>query len=276
MIVRIGCIVALLATGVFAQSAQPDTTLRGVLARAATELEAYQAAMAFVLATESAEQEVRNAAGRRLATRQTTGDFFLAYLPDDGRWFAVRDITAVDGEPVPQRDDVAALLRQGASARIGRVIADRNARYNIGGITRNFNDPMFALVILSAKNQSRFRFSRDKITTTADATLVTISFTERDRPTLVQAADGSPVFTRGELVIDAGTGRLQQSIISMRAGPTTAQLTTTFTRNEKLDLWLPATMSERYEHSTSARTEVVTVESAYTDYRKFETSVRIK
>lgn len=269
----------LLAAGaavVAQERARIDTSPRAVLATATTQLKAYQEALQFVLADERAVQEVFNEAGRRVARRETTGDFFLAYVSADGGWLAVRDISAVDGAAVERRDELRALLTRGSMARIGRAVADRNARYNIGSITRNFNNPMLALFILDPAHQGRFRFERRTVTATPDGMRVVLEFTERDRPTLIQGADGSPVFTRGELTIDPATGQMLRSVITMKDGPTSASLSTTFTRVEKLNLWLPSLFVERYEHETSRLKEVVTVESTYTNYRKFEATARIK
>jgi hypothetical protein len=72
------------------------------------------------------------------------------------------------------------------------------------------------------------------------------------------------------------TGRLHRSEVTVRNGPTTARLTTTFAHNDRLDLWLPDVMEERYDHRTSDRQETVTVQSRYTNYRRFETLARIK
>jgi hypothetical protein len=253
-----------------------DTSPRAVLAAATAYLKTYQEALEFVLADEVTVQQVFDAGDRRTARRETSGDFFLSYVPADGGWLSVRDISKVDGTPVEAGDDLRGLLNRGSMARIGRAMADRNARYNIGVVTRNFNEPMFAFVILDPKNQSRFRFERQSTVKSDTGTLVTLAFTERDRPTLVRGSSDRPVFTRGEMTLDAETGRLQRSVVVMRDGPTTAELTTTFTFNEKLTLWLPAVMQERYSHSSPQLKEVVLAESTYTNYRKFEVAVRIR
>lgn len=258
------------------QTPQADTSPRAVVARATESLTALQKALEFVIADEVATQTVFDADGRKTATRTTAGDFFLAYVPADGGWLSVRDLIAVDDQPVQNRDDLRALLTRGSMARIGRALADRNARFNIGPVTRNFNDPMLAMVMLDDKHQRRFRYDRRAVTTAEGATLVTLAFTERDRPTLIHGANGAPIFTRGEFTIDAVTGQLRRSVITMKNGPTSAELTTTFERVEKLDLWLPSRMEERYEHATTREKTTVTVVSTYTNYRRFETTARIK
>lgn len=255
---------------------QPDTSPGAVLKAASTYVETFREAMGFVLANEVTMQEVFDEMSRRTTKRETSGEFFLSYAPTDGGWLSVRDITKVDGKEVEAGDDLRGLLTQGSMAKIGRAMADRNARYNIGMVTRNFNDPMFAFVILDEANRSRFKFERQNVSKSGDDTLVTLAFTERDRATLVRGMSGNDVPTRGELTLDAATGRLVRSVIILKNGPTTAQLTTTFTFNESLKMWMPSVMQERYTHSSARTKQVVIAESKYTDYRKFGVTARIK
>lgn len=253
-----------------------DTSPRAVLRKATDHLTQYQEALQFVIADEATVQEVVSLKGTRLARRETTAEFFLAYVAGDGGWLAVRDMLTVDGKPVEDREDLRALLNRGSIARIGRAVADRNSRYNIGTVARNFNDPMLALVILDPKHQSRFRFSREAVSQVGDVTLVTLSFEERDRPTLIRGSDGAPIFTKGTLVLNAGTGELHRSQIDMRDRRTSASLTTTFEYVDKLKLRLPATMDEAYRHEAPDRGEIVNAASRYSNYREFSVSVRIR
>ncbi len=269
-----------MAVGVSALAQAPvrqvDTSPGAVLAAASTYLKTYREAMGFVLANEVTMQEVFDETSRRTTRRETVGEFFLSYAPADGGWLSVRDITKVDGKDVAAGDDLRGLLTQGSMAKIGRAMADRNARYNIGVVTRNFNDPMFAFVILDDKNRPRFQFERQSVATSGDDTLVTLAFTERDRATIVRGMSGNDVPTRGELTLDAATGRLVRSVILLKDGPTTARLTTTFSFDEPLKMWMPSVMQERYTHSSARTKQTVTAESKYTDYRKFAVTARIK
>jgi hypothetical protein len=254
----------------------PDTSAKAVLAKAVTYLKDYKEAVQFVLADEVTLQDVFNRLGRQAAHRETSGEFFLTYLPAEGGWVGVRDIAIVDGVPVEKRDNLRELLTKASFARIGRQLVDRNARYNIGSITRNMNDPMLALVILDDKHRDRFKFDRRRVEPTPAGPLVTLSFTERDEPTLVRGADGSRIFSKGELMIDAATGRLVRTVITLKDKATTGTLTTVFTENEKLGLWLPSTMDERYDHEIDNVKELVVVKSIYTNYRRFNVNVVIK
>lgn len=255
---------------------QPDTSSAAVVARAAEYLKSYQQALQFLLADETTVQDVFNADDEVVAHREMSGEFFLSYVEADRAWLAVRDTKVVDGVPVRDGGDLRALLDRGVGARIGREIADRNARYNIGPIERNFNDPMLALTILDDRHRDRFKFSRRRVTRTPDETVVTVEFEERDRPTLVRGSDGSPIFSRGAMEIDAATGRLRQTTIELQLDSTTASLITTFSAHDALGLWLPATLTERYEHTGGRIRQRVVAESSYTRYRKFDVNVIIK
>jgi hypothetical protein len=257
-------------------SPAPNTSARAVIAKSVAYLEDYKEALQFVLADEVTLQDVFNQLGRQAAHRETSGEFFLAYLPAEGGWVGVRDIATVDCVPVERRDNLRELLTKASFARIGRQLVDRNARYNIGSVSRNMNDPMLALVILDDKHRGRFRFERRRVEPTPTGPLVTVAFTERDEPTLVRGADGSRIFAKGELMIDAATGRLVRTVIILKDKATTGTLTTVFTGHEKLGLWLPSVMDERYDHEIDRVKEVVVAKSIYTNYRRFNVNVVIK
>lgn len=254
----------------------PDTSANAVVARASEYIKEYQQTLQFVLADEAAVQEVFNRTGTRVARRETSGEYFLTYLAADGGWIGVRDIAVVDGAPVAGRDNLRELLSRGSVARIGRQLADRNARYNIGSIGRNFNDPMLALVILDDRHRGRFKFDRRRVELTPAGPLVTVAFAERDGPTIVRSTDGSYVFTKGELVIDAATGHIHRTVVVLKIDSTEARLTTTFSLNDKVGLWLPASFSEQYRHASGRLRESVRVDSTYTNYRRFNVNVIIK
>ena len=253
-----------------------DTSARAVVEKAVSYIKDYKEALQFVLADEVIIQDVFNARARRAAHRETSGEYFLTYLATEGGWVGVRDIAVVDGVPVEKRDNLRELLTRASFARIGRQLADRNARYNIGSVSRNVNDPMLALVILDDKHRSRFRFERRRVEPTPTGPLVTVNFTERDEPTLVRGADGSRIYAKGALLIDAATGRLVRTVITLKDKATTGTLTTVFTENDKLGLWLPASFDERYDHENDRLTELVVVKSIYTNYRRFNVNVVIK
>ena len=252
-----------------------DTSAKAVVAAAVAYVAAYQKDMAFVLADEVATQHVMTPVGGLIDTRRTLAEFFLTYLPNEGTWISVRDVHEVDGVPVTNADDIRTLIKSAPIWRLGSVLAEKNARFNIGNIRRTFNEPTFGLLVVSAIHQRRFKFDRVAVSPGASPT-VTLKFTERDRPTLIAGMHGEPVFTRGELGIDAATGRVERTRVEMTLGSVHAVLSTAYAPDGKLNLWVPAIMSEHYENSTPAFGQTITVDTEYTNYRRFDTSVTIK
>jgi hypothetical protein len=55
----------------------------------------------------------------------------------------------------------------------------------------------------------------------------------------------------------------------------TARLTTTYAYDEKVEMWVPVSFTERYESRREDR-EVILGEALYTNFRKFEATARIK
>ena len=269
-------VVALTMPALRAQDrAKIDTSAKAVLAAAVKYVNAYQHDMAFVLADELATQHVATGNGDIRESRRTRAEFFLTFLPNEGSWIAVRDVREVDGAPVTDPDDVRSLMQRAPLWRMASVIADKNSRFNIGNIRRTFNEPTIALLVVSPLHQRRFKF--DRVTELKRASpLVTLAFTERDRPTLIMSTTGEPVFTRGEMDIDAVTGRVERTQLTMTLGSVRAVLSTTYTADLKLNLWVPSAMAERYEQTAGENRQTITVDTEYTNYRRFDTSVVIK
>lgn len=95
-----------------------------------------------------------------------------------------------------------------------------------------------------------------------------------------------PAPVEGELVIEAGTGRIHSTLLRVRLGAVRAELTTTYEHDERLDILVPARFRESYEDGTERATDVsivsqehherIFVESTYTNYRRFSATGRIK
>lgn len=268
---------ALAATLVTAAPAQERIdTSAGAVARAAGDwVTALGSRLSYVVADETAHQVARTPRGITLE-RRTLADFFVAFLPAEHAWMSARDVREVDGDPVTDPENVRVLMARAPLARLGAVIAEKNARYNIGGITRTFNEPTLALLVVSDAHRSRFKFERRRVRARDAGPLVTLEFRERERPTLVRGASGEAVFARGDLDVDARTGRIERTAIELTLGTVFAKITTTYRHDAGLDLWVPATMIERYDQRAVPRRETVDVESMYANYRRFETTTRIK
>lgn len=237
-----------------------------MLAAADAYLLDYQKQLTFLLADESSNQQAVTG-GKVTERRHTHGDLFVTFVAPDRAWVAVHDVARVDGVPVDGHEDIRRLLERSSVAGVARQLVNRNARFNIGRVVRNFNEPTLGLLVLDRGRRSQVRFERKQIESAGDATTVTLRFRETETPTLVRY-EGIPVYATGEISIDAATGRIRRTFVDLLIRGLHAQLTTVYGHEPNLDLWLPATFTERYEAGVNAR-DVVKCVSIYTNWRRF-------
>lgn len=248
-----------------------DPALDAVLAKAAGYLRDYREKLTYVMATERSTQKLVGGYAAAPAEETLASDVYFVYVPSDNVWMAVRDVEIVDGKVLKQRDNVRDLLNSG-QVGAARELKDRNARYNLGTILRNFNEPTLSLLVLDDKHRGRFTFARQG----RRGSQVVVSFVERARPTLIIDTGGKPVYSTGEFVIDADTGRVERATLKARMnGGIDAELVTTYRPDAKLAMWVPSEFEETYSLK-GRRPERVTAQSTYSDFSRFDVSVRIK
>ena len=163
---------------------KPDVSTRGLVRAATSYVTEYQQSFAFLIADETYRQTRSNGAGTVIERREMKGELFLTYLPVDREWIAVHDIAEVDGQPVPDRGDLRDLLQKGGELRgIAETVVNRNARYNIGTVSRNFNEPTLALLLFEPRRVDNLSVDRTRVVKEGAATIATLSFRERGAPT---------------------------------------------------------------------------------------------
>jgi hypothetical protein len=248
----------------------------------------YEKQFAFLVADEVYTQTLYDADGRKSRTRVLKSELFLTYLPADDEWMAVRDVAEVDGVPVKDREDLRALLLKREQLSLVRDLSARNARYNIGLVERTFNEPTLPLLLLDPKRASRIRFDRREVVRDEGSTLATLAFEERDRPTLIRTREYESVHGKGEFLIDAATGTVRRTVFGFTRPGIDVRLETTYSKDDRLNLWLPLVFTERYEtggaigrrrapnEAAAALRELVQCEARYSNYRRFDVTGRIK
>ena len=86
---------------------------------------------------------------------------------------------------------------------------------------------------------------------------------------------GGAAYARGAITMDAATGIIRRTRLTVRYDEIEAELVTEFSREDRLSLWLPSTFSERYRASADGFEDVTTSTSTYTNYRRFEARGRL-
>lgn len=273
--------IALIAAScaVVSASQSPDTSTRAVVKAAAAYVAEYQRQLTSILADEIYTQEIVEQvplAADMPRTRRITSEVFFMFAPATRDWMAIRDVVAVDGEPLRGRPD----LRQALAALPAREVAAKfkeyNSRFNIGRTFRNFNEPTLSLLVLDEQHRRRFSFDRKRVERDGGTTLVTLAFTEKESPTLIFDLNRGRVFSKGELIIEAETGRVRRGVLSAKIGDLSLKLTTDYAADERLGMWVPASFREQYERGRRDDFERIRCEATYANYRRFETSVRIR
>ncbi|MGH9421362.1 MAG: hypothetical protein ACRD3J_15395, partial [Thermoanaerobaculia bacterium] len=190
----------------------------------------------------------------------------------------------LDGKPVKDPFDLKKALTTAPLSQMARTLKSYSSRYNIGTIVRNFGEPTFSLMALDANYRGNFGFAASRIERKPDVTLVTLYFRERGTATLIRATGGAPVLSEGELVIEAGTGRIRHAVLRAQMGTVHAELTTTFEPDTNLNIWVPSLFSEQYDEDTKSSSasaterhvEGIRCEAKYSDFRRFEAFGQIK
>ena len=216
----------------------------------------------------------------------------FAWVPERQSWLTVRNVLTVDGAAVPDskgRLDAAFSLPE--PARLGRLrlLRDEGARFNVGRIYRNFNDPTLVLQFLDAANQSRFAFTVVGAEEANGIDAWKLSFVERSTPTLLQT-NGSDLLSSGLVWVARSDGTVVRTKLTLKdaSANTTADLLVDYGRNPKLGMFVPTRMAETYVQQRVANratpgvpsrlgvaTERIECVAKYSNFRRFETSGRV-
>lgn len=254
-----------------------DDRVKALVAATQTYVADLESKLAYGVFDEDCHQSARGDAGSK--DRVTHGELFLTFLKADGDWIAVHDVATVDGEPVPDREELAPLLQRGSLQSIRADVTDRNARFNIGGISRNFNEPTLALLVFEPVRAADFDFSIERISADPDGVRVATLRFEQKRDmagTFISGSGHGRPRVKGTALVETDTGRVRQTLVTLDVDDLSVALTTTYTRDATSGLWLPSVFLERYESRRKGNKELDTAETRYTNFRRFEVLGRIK
>ena len=254
-----------------------------ILGRAAAYLERYEQQIPAVIAQEAYLQSfggINGLTGRPRTVRRLRSDLLI--LADETGWVEFRDVYEVDGKQVRDRDDrlMQLFMQPNPDSRVqaGRIVQE-SARFNLDvprlKFKRTLKVPMTALRFLRRENQSRSAFTLGKIERRGGHEVATVRFSEETQPPLI--GSNEPVRTEGWFTVDAESGRVLKSVLSVTGSSVAATFTVDFAEQSTLGLWLPATMQENYAFRTTM-TVNIDGRATYSNYRQFrvDTSTTIK
>jgi hypothetical protein len=272
--IRLRSHAAVLLTGglVALPSIQPD--MRTLLRRAGAYVVSYHESLTALVADELYVQSLTSRQSGETVERTIRSQFAIVGGERDEGWFVIRDVIEVDGYPVQERSGIEGLLkvprtRLRASAF---AAAGEQTKYNLGQVYRTINVPTLPLTFLLPENQKRFRFNATRSETTAGASVSVIRYEERDRPTIIRTPSGRSIVSRGTLWIDPPSGQVRKTeLVTDEPRGLTTVIGVVYEREARLNLLVPARMTESYETAD----ERITATATYSNFRRFEAEARI-
>ena len=246
-----------------------------------------------IIGVEHYDQRLLSVTGSELTKRLSTAEFALVKTSDAIGWSGFRDVIEVDGRRIGNRQDrLQALFGSGKpDAGEARRIADEGARYNLGPARLNFNEPTAALFFLTPSLLPRFTFTRKGESKVDGVDVWEVEFKEKSRPTLIRTRDNGNVPSQGTIWVVPSDGTVVRTrlVITGYSGRNSSNIDVTYARDERMGVWLPATMKERDEIDVveagrtafgatdpTARMTVVLGTATYSDFKRFETSATVK
>lgn len=184
-----------------------------------------------------------------LARRELRSDLLLVF-DADGPWNLHRDVIAVDGVPVGDRERrlQSLFLEPGVTTRERlRRMTVESARYNLGDITRTLNIPTFPLIVVHPTYRDRFRLRARGVRQEGGTTLREVTFEETRRPTLVRSTEGRDVPLRGRLLVDDASGEFVHARLDPEPLGVRSRIEVWFERVPGLALRAPVRMWEWYQ-----------------------------
>jgi hypothetical protein len=220
--------------------------------------------------------------GGRVEERRLKSDLLVLTDPTQG-WVTFRDVFEVDGRPVRDHDQRLAKLfaNPSADARVqARTITSEGARFNLNvpGISadRTLNVPMAALLFFREPFQSRSTFSVEDVERVDGRPVVVLNFVEQAMPRIIRSPTNLAMTGKGW--IEPESGRVLRTALDYTlasgAFSTTASIVVSYSENARLKMWMPASMTEKYEAKKGPQISGSLIAQAkYSKFRRFSVDV---
>jgi hypothetical protein len=210
-------------------------------------------------------------------TRELVSDFLIVQLLESNDWAAFRDVFAVDGTPVRDRDERLVTLflepRTDSTIRRASEIVRESARYNLRGVG-SLNNPLLALAFIQDRYRERFRWRLVRNDTDIGPEVWSVRFEEFRRPTIITGNANRDVPVNGRIWIDAPSGRILQTELRVDTGGSVvggmlvrnrSEVVTRFAVDDRFGIAVPVEMRENHFFGSNDVTTVAT----YGRFRRF-------
>jgi hypothetical protein len=269
----VALLVLLSASFARAQASAPSS----LLDRVGAYVQRYEERFAVVISDEAYEQQADGRSYRGARDRKIASEMMFLWLAREQSWLSVRNVVNVDGSEIGNsRKRLDRLLSDRAPIGVAhlRRMRDEGARFNIGSIRRNFNDPMFPLRFVEPENQSRFTFTMAGYETINNVEASKVTFDEQANPTFIE--DGNRALPAHGIFWVTGDGEVVRTRLEVRdpLHGLSATIIVDYRREDKLAMLVPSSMHEIYL-AAGANKEHIECHAQYSGFRRFETAARI-
>jgi formylglycine-generating enzyme required for sulfatase activity len=207
----------------------------------------------------------------RARHRDLRSDFLLVKSSNTQALVPFRDVITVDGIPVSDRQQRLAKLFLNSTNEdtmtLAARIGDEGARYNLGNMRSTLGNPVLALGVLQSSYQARFKFTLGKEDRTVAPGVWWIDYQEQSSPAMVRGQAGVDLFAHGRIWIDATSGRVLRTQLSVEQPVIRAQVTTTFRMDDRFTIAVPSEMRETYQFNSGSK---ITTIATYGRFRRFD------
>jgi hypothetical protein len=223
-----------------------------VLSRAASYLESFGSRIPALVCDE--RFQLRASIGDRVTVRTVKSAAGFTRVDEPLGWFAVREVEEFNGRKQPVRPDrFTDVLEDPPATRATRLQSMLNeaAEFMPSLADRRLSNPLFGLQVVEGQHQPRFAFTLKGEEKISGKAVRQIDFVERS-PAFVQDDAGRDILARGSVWV-AADGAIARTRVEFEApvdrpvrglkGVTTVN----FAPNEKLAVWVPASLLERQE-----------------------------
>ena len=255
---------------------EPKPTFEQALALTRAYLAVWQGTLASLVAEEAYSQEVRPYRSRAVDRRQLRSEVLLLRAPADNVWLAFRDVIAVDGKPVHNRQKRFDALFSGPVALMmstAERIAEEGARHNLGSVQRTINTPIAALIVLHPDYQANTTWELDTDERLEGMPVWELRFNQRKPPFAVKVPANVEYGTSGRFRLQPETGRIIEWDLRVQAGNSTFRVKTRYGPVPSIqEGWVPLRLEDRYEVPRLERLRGV---ATYSNHRLFRTGGRV-
>jgi hypothetical protein len=277
--IRSAPLIAALAVTLSGSGANAPTAM-DALTRARLYLAVWQNTLTSLVVDEEYRQEVNEyrggAPGGSVRSRRLQSEMLLVRAPADNLWLSFRDVIAVDGSPVGDRQRRFQDLFSGPAAMMlstAERIAQEGVRYNLGRVHRTLNAPFAALVFLNPNYHANTVWKLDPNERLDGKPVWELQFHQRKPPFAVEAPPNTRHESSGTFRLEPETGRIIEWELSVIMGRSRFHVKTRFGAVPDIqDGWVPLHMEDEYE---VPRFERLRAWAKYSNYRLFRTGARV-